>query len=177
LMAITRNPGFQFYIPTENEWYKAAYYDPNKSGPGVGGYWFYPTKHDAANSPINLLSAIGTNNANFYENGYTLPGPQHITDVGSFASSPSAYGTFDQGGNVFEWNEAIVQGSRGWRGGSWFHGEWYLSAADRNFADYVTYESDTIGFRITIVPEPSTFVLLGIGALSLLIAWRRKRAK
>lgn len=34
-----RNAGAQFWIPSVNEWYKAAYYDPNKGGPGVGGYW------------------------------------------------------------------------------------------------------------------------------------------
>ena len=42
LMAVTRKANATWVIPTENEWYKAAYYDPNK--PGGAGYWDYPTK-------------------------------------------------------------------------------------------------------------------------------------
>lgn len=34
-----RNPGAQFYIPTEDEWYKAAYYSPVKVGAGSPGYY------------------------------------------------------------------------------------------------------------------------------------------
>ncbi|MHB0955846.1 MAG: hypothetical protein ACYC0X_05635 [Pirellulaceae bacterium] len=29
--------GLAYFIPTENEWYKEAYYDPDKSDAGVGG--------------------------------------------------------------------------------------------------------------------------------------------
>ncbi|MDA0818462.1 MAG: SUMF1/EgtB/PvdO family nonheme iron enzyme, partial [Planctomycetota bacterium] len=39
--APARNPGAQFYIPTENEWYKAAYYSPEKGGVGSPGYYAY----------------------------------------------------------------------------------------------------------------------------------------
>ena len=53
-----------YFIPSENEWYKAAYYDPTLNG-GTGGYWTYPTKTNTA--PVNILSSIGTNNANFYD--------------------------------------------------------------------------------------------------------------
>ena len=31
-MAITRNAGATYFIPSENEWYKAAYYDPTLNG-------------------------------------------------------------------------------------------------------------------------------------------------
>ena len=61
LMAVTRNAGATYFIPSENEWYKAAYYDPNK--PGGAGYWTYPTQSNTA--PSNMLSSTGTNNANF----------------------------------------------------------------------------------------------------------------
>lgn len=43
-------------------------------------------------------------------------GPTH---VGAYTGSASPYGTFDQGGNVYEWNEQIVGSSRGRRGGGW----------------------------------------------------------
>ena len=39
--------GGQWVLPSENEWYKAAYYDPTLNS-GSGGYWNYPTKTNTA---------------------------------------------------------------------------------------------------------------------------------
>ena len=61
LMAITRNAGASYFLPSENEWYKAAYY---KGGGINAGYWTYPTQSNS--TPSNVLSATGTNNANYY---------------------------------------------------------------------------------------------------------------
>ena len=63
-MAITRNAGATYFIPSENEWYKAAYY---KGGGTNAGYWTYPTQSNTA--PSNVLSATGTNNANYCDTG------------------------------------------------------------------------------------------------------------
>ena len=112
LLAVTRNANAKYVIPSENEWYKAAYYDPALNG-GAGGYWLYPTRSNTA--PINTLPDTG-NHANFYDDddtgtgGYTDPA-NRLTPVGNFALSPSAYGTFDQGGDVWQWNEAVISGS------------------------------------------------------------------
>jgi formylglycine-generating enzyme required for sulfatase activity len=57
LMTETRNSGATYFIPSENEWYKAAYFDPANST-----YWTYPTQSNS--TPSNVLSATGTNNAN-----------------------------------------------------------------------------------------------------------------
>ena len=46
-MAITRNAGATYFIPSENEWYKAAYY---KGGGTNAGYWTYPTQSNVGNS-------------------------------------------------------------------------------------------------------------------------------
>jgi|LakMenE18May11ns_1017448.scaffolds.fasta_scaffold9843873_1 hypothetical protein len=67
-------PGARYWVPSENEWYKAAYYDPNKSGSGVGGYWSYATQSDTAPSRVtaNELgngSAGSTGNFANYQNG------------------------------------------------------------------------------------------------------------
>ena len=91
-------------IPTENEWYKAAFYDPHKTG--ATRYWDYPTKSN--DIPSNVFSKTGANNANFSNNGFTIDSPYWRTEVGALAGSSSAYGTFDQGGNVWEWDEAVL---------------------------------------------------------------------
>jgi hypothetical protein len=65
--------------------------------------------------------------ANGYDDGYAATGSTScptigqncLTDVGAYNSSPSYYGTFDQGGNVREWNEVIFKpicARRAWRG-------------------------------------------------------------
>jgi sulfatase modifying factor 1 len=120
--APAQNPGAQFFIPTENQWYKAAYYDPTKDG--TGGYWRYATQSDTA--PGNVIGS-GTNQANYKINNvysvtqssdYSLS-QNYLTGVGAFTNSVSAYGTFDQSGNVYQWNDldGTASSDRGLRGG------------------------------------------------------------
>lgn len=45
LSNISRNIDAIYWIPNENEWYKAAYYDPSMNS-GSGGYWKYATQSD-----------------------------------------------------------------------------------------------------------------------------------
>jgi formylglycine-generating enzyme required for sulfatase activity len=100
-----------------------------------------------------------------------------LTDAGAYGQSESPYGTYDQGGNVYEWNESIVVGThRGFRGGCWA-----CSASDllvTNPYDVVpTYESNTVGFRVaTLAPEPGSG-LLGMTAVLGLGLLRRRTAR
>ena len=144
--ATNPNTGFAptYRMPTRNEWYKAAYYSPNRSGTGVPGYWKYATQ--SVSAPGTTIGA-GTNEANYNDifDGET-------TNVGSFSGSGSFYGTFDQTGNVYEWND--LDGSlnyyRGLRGG------YYGSTAAESSSGYYGNVSDTrpfaessiLGFRI-----------------------------
>lgn len=155
LLAVTRKPNATWVIPSEDEWYKAAYYDPSK--PGGAGYWDYPTRSNEA--PTNVFSSSGTNNANYYSGRYVIGAPYYRTEVGAFAGSPSAYGTYDQGGNVWQMNEAVLYGTiRGLRGGS-FWGYGYsdyalkLHASLRDWgSNYPITEKLYIGFRVSQVP-------------------------
>jgi sulfatase modifying factor 1 len=120
LDAAVRNQGAEFFIPTENEWYKAAYY---KSGGTNAGYWSYQTKSNFA--PSNVLSATGANNANYVNNTgpndiFTDP-VNFLTAVGDFSDSPGPYGTYDMGGDVWQYTETLINGgiTRVIEGGSW----------------------------------------------------------
>ncbi|NBV50163.1 hypothetical protein EBR78_02950 [bacterium] len=98
-----------YFIPNENEWYKAAYY---KGGSTDAGYWKFATQSDTLPT---AASSNGTNRANFDSVA------SGTTDVGLFSSSASAYGTFDQAGNVWQWleGEGPLSSQKGRRGGSW----------------------------------------------------------
>jgi formylglycine-generating enzyme required for sulfatase activity len=93
------------------------------------------------------------------------------TDVGAFSVADSFYGTFDQGGNVYEWNDAVIGASRGVRGGSWGSGDFFVSAAGR-LSPVTSLALVNVGFRVVIVPEPSVTALAALGT-TLLIRWRR----
>ena len=158
--------GGRYYIPTENEWYKAAYHANDPGAPG-GNYFDYPTANNSA--PSNVLDDPDSgNNANFLAAEYTIDAPYYRTEAGEFENSPSPYGTFDQGGNVWEWDEAVLSGSyRGLRGGSFNDSGYDLLAAYRSVY-YPTVERDHVGFRVVEVPEPSTASLLVAGGAVVL---------
>ena len=168
-MSVSKNVGATVWIPSEDEWYKAAYYDPNKGGAGVGGYWAQATQSNTISG-----NTIGVaDSANYYDGDYAgFPGAA-LTDVGAYGvNSQSAYGTNDQAGNVWEWNDAVIGALRGLRGGSWGAGSGTLpaSAGDKNTP---TNQNDSFGFRVASVPEPSSLVLTLLTSGTLLL--RRKR--
>ena len=171
-----RQPGAKYFIPTENEWYKSAYYDPNKGGVGSPGYWDYPMMSDSPTVPSNdLTTPDGGNNANFYQGGYTAGSPYYTTLVGEFELSESPYGTFDQGGNLWEWNETTIAFSaRGVRGGGWdLYSDCLHVSSRRHYG--LTVEYLYIGFRVASVPEPGSISLLLCGLGAGLIWFRRRR--
>jgi hypothetical protein len=149
----TANAGAQVYIPTENEWYKAAYYNGANST-----YSLYP----------NGQNTITTADANYNRSVGSS------TNVGTYSSDPSFYGTFDQGGNVWEWNDAVIGSARGLRGSAWyFDGASYLASTYRYSNASPSDEVDLIGFRLASVPEPSSMVL-AILASGVMLTRRRR---
>ncbi len=164
---VLRNPGANIFLPSENEWYKAAYWDP-----GTQSFLDFPA---GSNDPTVCAAPGATPNT---ANCDFAVG--NVTDVGAFTGSASPNGTFDQGGNVWEWNEEIVLGSlRGVRGGGRgtpaLGAVGGLAASDRLGTSPVNGDS-TIGFRVaSLVPEPGTGLLLMTGLAGL--AARQARRK
>ena len=167
-----RDVGARTFLPTENEWYKAAYYDPVSAG-----FFEYPTGSDIA--PSSEAPPGGSNSANFFgPAGYMLTGSMtfesalnYQTDVGAYASSESPYGTLDQGGNVWEWNETAIGSFRGQRGGSWGTPAGTLAASGPS-SDDPAAEGHGTGFRVA--PEPAQMLLVLTGGL-VLAAVRKRR--
>ena len=172
LKAVTRETDWKWAITSEDEWFKASYH---KNDGATGNYFKYPTSSNSVPSNVLGTPTDPGNNATFYISNYTIGSPYWMTEVGAHENSDSPYGTFDQGGNVYEWNEALIVSSRGLRGGGW---GWYynsLAASDRYSYGSPTYESFDIGFRVANVPEPGSLILIVSGAIAALILWKRRK--
>ncbi len=158
---VQKNAGAKAWLPSEDEWYKAAYYDPTKNA-GAGGYWQHGNQSDAMVS--NTVGVAGA--SNFSGTG--------LTNGGAYgADSDSFYGTNDQAGNVSEWNDGLdPRGFRSVRGGAWFNSEPGVSSAvpDERLPQQEWF---FVGFRVATVPEPSSLVLTVLAGGGLLT--RRKR--
>ena len=176
------NSGATFYIPTEDQWYKAAYY---KGGGTNAGYWDYATQSDSDPTAVTsgttgIGSAGSTGNFANYNRGADWNSRDgNVTTVGTNGGA-SAYGAFDMGGNLYEWNDltGAAGSSRGLRGGSWFDDVFSLLSSIRN-TWAPSSVSDDFGFRLAspvAVPEPSTYAMalagLACGGFSM---WRRRK--
>ena len=149
---ITANIGAKVYIPSENEWYKAAY-------------------HNAANATYSLYpngqNTITTADANYNSNVSS-------TNVGTYSGDPSFYGTYDQGGNAWEWTDAVTNiSTRVVRGGAWHLNESLLQSSNRDYSFAPEMEYYALGFRLAAVPEPTSILLSMLAGGMMLI--RRKR--
>lgn len=141
---VLRNPGARYWLPSDDEWYKAAYHQPEDMGGDFGSYWPFPYQNPDA--PISEPPPGGPNSAN------TCCGTGRMaTDVGAYTQARSFYGTYDQGGNVQEWTEWTSEfqplRNRRIRGGSWYYNEYYTGSNDYEF-DTTDYDSESIGFRV-----------------------------
>ena len=116
----------KWVLASENEWYKAAYYDPDKSG--GAGYWRFPAKSDYAPA------------ANINSNA--------PSDAGSHKNAASPYGTYDQGGNMWEYNDNQSGNKVGLRGGSFFINDnnHYMHSSTRY--DVLSAKWPNYGFRV-----------------------------
>jgi formylglycine-generating enzyme required for sulfatase activity len=168
-VGFTKNAGATWWIPSEDEWYKAAHY---KGGGPNAGYWVYPTQSDTV--PGNTIGGA-TSQANYYNGVFSITqsssysGSQnYLTDAGAFSNSASAYGTYDQGGNLFEWNDSLFFSSRGLRGGSWNYDSGDLPSSKSLHSD-PTGEFGNVGFRVASDPASAAVPEPGQVAASVLV--------
>jgi formylglycine-generating enzyme len=170
-----RHKDARYWLPSMDEWYKAAYYDPNKNG-GLGGYWNYPTGSDS--NPISVASGSAPGTA-----VYSQLGPADVTMAGGL----SPFGIMGMGGNVWEWEETAYDllndnplSPHGYRGEAYnsFYGGWhtYRNPGSANAGSAQT------GFRVasldfTAVPEPSSLGGAIVLAASGLMYRRRRVAR
>jgi hypothetical protein len=161
-----RNSLARYFLPSVDEWYKAAYYDPTSSV-----YYNYATGSNSAPTPV----ASGTAAESAVYDQATNTGPADITLAGGL----SRYGTMGQGGNVYQWQETdddLVNDSsssaRAARGGCWNRPAAALTSSNR-INGLPSDKFGTIGFRVASIPEPST-LLLATAAFTTLLTVRRK---
>jgi formylglycine-generating enzyme required for sulfatase activity len=175
-----RSKRANFFLPSTHEWYKAAYYDPNKSG--GAGYWDYATGSDSA--PTQTSGSTAQGEAVYGRTGNQ--GPADVTNAGGL----SPYGVMGLNGNVWEWEESSVDllnnnvsSSRGLRGGGYGSVANALTSSSRNTdspGDQVSSIPD-YGFRVVslnsdaVVPEPSMMVIGTLFGLGGLAAKRRRK--
>ena len=158
----SRNPGAKVFLTSEDEWYKAAYYVA-----AGAGYLPYPTGSSA--QTICAAPTVAANRANCGN----VVGDLRVG--GSYPNSASPYGTFDQGGNVYELNESIpTPSSRAERGGTFLSSANILAASSQSNVS-PTSQDATIGFRVAPEPGRDSTLLAGILALAL-TRWRRAHA-
>ncbi len=165
-----RNRRARYFLPSIDEWHKAAYYDPV-----AGHYWDYPTGSDSVPDGIDFVGDPNFD-AVFFDGG-TNPGPNDVQDVGL----QSPFGTLGQGGNVFEWDETafdrnnnLPKEQRRISGGSWQSQEFVFQASNTLGGTAPEFEGLSVGLRIAReIPEPGSSLLILVGIFAGLLTCAR----
>ncbi|MFM2216579.1 MAG: hypothetical protein RL240_897, partial [Planctomycetota bacterium] len=137
-----RNSLAKYFLPTTDEWYKAAYYNPTNST-----YYDYATGSNTAPTAVASGTSAGTAVYN------VQPSPANVNQAGGL----SPYGVMGQSGNVFEWQESYTSlgnSNRIIRGGGWEYGDSFMMSATRyDLAPFLEYNS--LGFRVASLAPSS----------------------
>lgn len=169
---LTHNVGAKYWIPTWDEWLKAAHYDPDRNGDGQGGWWVYSNGTD-----VPLISGppgVGQANFGFTDGAFTIP-------LGAYPQTQSPWGLLDVAGGTGEWTEDVLTGGFGirwrrWEGSYWLSGSGIVDAVFTEGGDDFPHIADyRNGFRIaSSVPAPGSCIL-GAGVFLMIGCTRRRR--
>ncbi len=162
---------FHWLLPSENEWYKAAYFN----GPNAT-YFAYPFQSNLL--PIALAPPGNANSGNFSE--AATNSVSHLSDVGAYPNSLSPFGAADMGGDAGQWNDTsspptLGELAYGQRGGGFGGGPDISAAKFRYDGTPAAAVGFGLGFRVASVgsvPEPSTALL---SALACGVIWCSRR--
>lgn len=91
-----RSPGATYWMPSEDEWVKAVYFDPDRYGPGQPGYWQYPNRSDVP--PVSGPPGEGETSAGWDRDEQFVEEPE----VASYASVTTPWGLWDASGSQAE---------------------------------------------------------------------------
>ena len=173
---LLKEPGAKYWVPTADEYVKAASYDPRSAaegGPPEGdNYWEYATMSNGA-PPTNDIQAVRTGDPGTIGDG-RIGGPGGTTPVtsGNHANyghpphnaanwngstdgnvttvgtngGPSYYGTHDQDGNVME-RRLLPNGSYHVAGGGYHRGDGGELLESWDWGGAAN-EDPTVGFRL-----------------------------
>jgi hypothetical protein len=167
-------PGAKFYLPSEDQYYKAAFYKRNvdTNNQLTAEYWMYPTKNDfppgnviGAPNAVNYYVSTNQDNTNsgwfsFNHSNYKFTNlglAPYLTAAGAFYNASGPYGTFDMGGNVSQWLNAPAgnaSSTRPIRGGGWGKDNQWPVGSDQLSKNKgaasvdASLKRDYIGFRI-----------------------------
>jgi len=179
---VARNANARVFLPSADEWTKAAYYDPT-----TASYKLYPTNNDStpiATINTNPATTPNVNDPNAANYGQTFVANVSgvTTDVGLYTNTTSAYGAFDMLGNVTELTDTANSGGRYLP----FGGSFASTSLTRWTSSYVPLDADyrlganvnqNLGFRIAAVPEPGNMVAAALGIAGLIAVHLVKRRK
>ncbi len=94
-----RSPGAVYFLPNQDEYAKAAYYDPDRYGDGLEGYWTFPNRSQSPPTSGPPDQGGTTNAGTFWTHGNLF------LNAGSYPEARSAFGLLDTSGGQSEWNE------------------------------------------------------------------------
>ncbi len=195
---LTRSPGARYWIPSLDEWMKAAHYDPAKQNAdgSLGGWWQYsngsdtPFRYGPPGVLVRTDGVIGpdptgefaTANAGWSSFGFPEYNPLTV-QLGAYPTATSPWGLLDVAGGTAEWTEGFFQlidepypRDRFYEGSargtpSNLNGDRVRSYGG---GDFPSYPGSSLGLRIAAaIPTPSGFaVFLSVGVIALA---RRRR--